>query len=390
MAGVPSAAQGVIPFAGAALPYREKFFTKGSWTPGTSTTDCSPNGNAIKSYGYARALRIYTTNTTAGSGGNTSADFPWDLYSQISVTQPNGEELYGGPTWTGLHAYVAAQNSGWKLNNDPATWQTYSAAGTGPTLDLPIPFEINPQYGLGALPNQDFSAPWKLQLTGNTSAGIWTTAPTTTPVMTTAIFLDAWTVPAATNPLTGQQQQTAPVFLGTLSKWTLQTYTVPASTQFEVPFSRRGNAYRHLVFIILNSSGARIATTNFPNPITLTWDGTVIRSNDDVALWLDDSYQLRGGAAAATPVTNLTGVVPLSMSAVSGADWQGSANSLGEESFWGTVQSSTVSLNGTWGSTAATLQQLTNDVQLVDLTGNPYQFNAGVYLQAPAQPSVRP
>ena len=385
MPGSPNVG-GVIPFTGASLPYREQFFSK-AWTPTTTAQDVSPTGNAIKSYGFARALRVYTTSAS-GSGGNLAADSPWVIYSNVQVTQPNGEELYGGPTFSGWHAYQAARHSAWKLNNDPATWQSYSATAAGPTTDLVIPFEINPQYGLGSLPNQDFSAPWKLTLTGNTIANIWTTAPTTTPTFTTACFLDAWTVPAAQNPLNGQAQQIQPVFLGTLSKWTLQSYPTTAAA-LEIPFSRRGNAYRRLIFTVRNSSNARISVTNFPSPIALRWDGTVIRTNDNVQMWLDDDYMIMGGQAAGTPTTPPTGEISLSMAAMSGADWQGSANSLGEEPFWGTVQSSTISLSGTWGSTG-TLEQVTNDVQLVDLSGNPYQFNSGVYLQAPAQVSARP
>ena len=387
MAGSPNVG-GVIPFTGAALPYREQFYSQ-TWTPTTSAQNVSPSGNAIKSYGFARALRVYTS-TTGGGGGNFAADAPWNTYSNVQVTQPNGEEMYGGPTFTGYHAYLAAQQSAWKLNNDPAQWQTYSATASAPVMDLPIPFEINPQYGLGALPNQDFSAPWKVQLTGNTIANIWTTAPTTTPAFTTAIFLDAWTVPSANNPLNGQPQQIQPVYLGTLSKWTLQSYTIPASTAYEVPFARRGNAYRKLVFITRGAANARVATSNFPNPLSLRWDGTVIRTNDTTAMWLDDEYQIRGGAAGSTPATAQTGVISLSMSAMAGIDAQGTANSLGEEPFWGTVQSSTITLSGTWGANVTLLEQITNDVQLVDLTGNPYQFNQGVYLQAPAQASARP
>jgi hypothetical protein len=257
-------------------------------------------------------------------------------------------------------------------------------------MDLPIPFEINPQYGLGALPNQDFSAPWKLTLVGNTNANIWTTAPTTAPTFTTAVFLDAWTQPAAINPLNGQPQQTQPFYLGTLSKWTLQSYVIPAATAYVVPFSRRGNAYRRLVFLARGAANARVASTNFPNPVALRWDGTVIRTNDDPVLWTDDDYMLQGGAAGSTPTTQPTGVIGFAMDAIAGADWQGSANGFGEEPFWGTVQSSTVSLSGTWGASITLLEQITNDVQLVDLTGNPYQFNQGLYLQAPAQASARP
>jgi hypothetical protein len=387
MAGSPNVG-GVIPFTGASLPYREQFFST-TWTPTTAGQNVSPPGNAVKSYGFARALRVYTT-AASGGGGNLAADAPWNVYSNVQVNQPNGEELYGGPTFSGWHAYQAARHSAWKLNNDPATWPSYSAVAASPAMDLVIPFEINPQYGLGSLPNQDFSAPWKLQLTGNTVANIWATAPTTVPTFTTAVFLDAWTVPAAQNPLNGQPQQIQPVYLGTLSKWTLQSYVIPSATSFEVPFARRGNAYRRLIFTTRGAASARVAASNFPNPLSLRWDGTVVRTNDTATLWIDDDYMIMGGQAAATPTTTPIGEIALSMAAMAGLDAQGAANSLGEEPFWGTVQSSTITMSGTWGASVTLLEQVTNDVQLVDLTGNPYQFNAGVYLQAPAQQSARP
>src|SRR5438105_8722494 len=102
-----------IPFVGAAHRYREKIWTK-QWTPGTAAVDLSPPGGAIKSYGYLRALILWVTTTAAGSGGNLAADAPWNLFSQIAVTQPNGEEMFGGPTFTGYHAFQAAKHSSWK------------------------------------------------------------------------------------------------------------------------------------------------------------------------------------------------------------------------------------------------------------------------------------
>ena len=71
MAGSPNV-PGTIPFAGASLPYREQFFST-TFTAGTSTQNVSPPGNSIKSYGYARALRVYTT-ASGGSGGNLAAE----------------------------------------------------------------------------------------------------------------------------------------------------------------------------------------------------------------------------------------------------------------------------------------------------------------------------
>ena len=63
-----------------------------------------------------------------------------------------------------------------------------SNSATSPLLVLTIPFEINSENGLGSLPNQDASAPFKLQVTGNTSANIWQTAPTTIPAPIAAEF----------------------------------------------------------------------------------------------------------------------------------------------------------------------------------------------------------
>lgn len=361
------------------------------WQPGTALRDLSPPGGAIKSYGYLRSLELRVSTASAGTGGNLAADAPWNLFSQLSVTQPNGEEMYGGPTFSGYHAFLAAQHQGWRLNNDPATMPSFTSSATSPSLVLPIAFEMDAEHGLGAIPNQDFSAPWKLQVTGNTSANIYQTAPTTAPTLQLDVFMNCWTVPSPVNALNPNvMQEVAPSLLGTLNKWTVQQYTVPASSNFNVLLQRKGNAIRNLVFIIRNSSGARLATTIFPDPLTVKWDGTVIRANDTPVLVVDDEYHTRGGAAAATPVTAQGGVMTLQMSDVAGIDAQGVAENFGMNAFWGTVQSSTLEIGGTWGAAAATLEVLTNDVQFVDLQGNPYAFAYGGYLQAPAQPGARP
>jgi hypothetical protein len=379
-----------IPFTSAALRYRELFHTRTGITLGAAAQDVSPPGNAIKSYGYLRRLLLVVTGS-GGSGGALAADAPWNFFSQISVTQPNGEEMFGGPTFTGYHAFLAALNSGRYLNDNPLTWPSFVGSAPNFRFVLPIDFEIDTEHGVGALPNQDFSAPWKLQLTVNTSSAVFQTAPTTAPTFTVEAYIDCWTVPSPTNPLNPSiQQEVAPPLLGTLSKWSLQQYTVPASSAFNVLLQRKGNAIRNLVFVIRNSAGARLATTVFPKPLAVRWDGVVIRASDDPLLIVDDEYRVRGGEAAATPVTPQAGVMAIKMSDIAGIDVQGAGENFGMGSFWGTVQSSTLDISGTWGAAAATLEVLTNDVQFVDLAGNPYAFAYGGYLQAPAQAGARP
>lgn len=384
-----------LPFTSAALRYREKIYTKADIDLATTAQDASPPGNSIKSYGYLRGLLIHVRGS-GGTGGNLNADAPWNFFSQVSVTQPNGEELFGGPTFSGYHAFLAALHAGRFLDNDPRNWPTWDE-GTDANFEfvLPITFEMDAEKGVGALPNQDFSAPWKLQLTVNTLANVFQTAPTTEATYDLDIFMDCWTVPSPVNPLNPQvQQEVAPPLLGTLNKWTIQQYTVPASSAFNVLLQRKGNAIRNLVFTIRNSSGARLATTIFPDPLSIRWDGTVIRSDDRPALLVDDEYKTRGGYRDNTATNNTNeapaGVMALQMSDIAGVDAQGVAEAFGMGAFWGTVQSSTIELGGTWGAAAATLEVLTNDVQFVDLAGNPYAFSYGGYLQAPAQVGARP
>ena len=380
-----------LPFTSAALRYRELFFSRSAAvTLSTAAQDSSPPGGAIKSYGYLRRLIILVTGS-GGTGGNLAADAPWNFFSQISVTQPNGEEMFGGPTFTGYHARLAAEHAGWRAIDNPAILPSF--VGTAPNFRfaLPIVFEMDAEKGVGALPNQDFSAPWKLQLTVNTSAAVFQTAPTTAATYTVEVFMDCWTVPSPINALNPNiQQEVAPPLLGSLNKWTIQQYAVPASSLFNVLLQRKGNAIRNLVFIIRNSSGARLASTIFPDPLSVRWDGTVIRTGDDQLLVVDDEYATRVGESSSTPTTPQAGVIALQMSDVAGVDVQGAGEAFGMGAFWGTVQSSTLEIGGTWGAAAATLEVLTNDVQFVDLAGNPYAFAYGGYLQAPAQAGARP
>jgi hypothetical protein len=379
-----------LPFTSAALRYREKIFSKAAFSLTAAAQDVSPPGGAIKSYGYLRRLLLHVVGT-GGTGGNLAADAPWNFFSQISVTQPNGEEMFGGPTFSGFHAVLAAEHAGRFLNDTPDTLPSFTSSATAPTFVLPINFEIDAEKGVGSLPNQDFSAPWKLQLTANTSTAFWQTAPTTAPTFTLDVFMDCWTVPSPVNALNPQvQQEVAPPLLGTLSKWTIQQYAVTASTAQNVLLQRKGNAIRNLVFVIRNTAGARLATTIFPDPLSVKWDGTVVRANDRPALVVDDEYATRGGVSMTTPFPARAGCITLQMSDMAGIDAQGVAEAFGMGAFWGTVQSSTMEIGGTWGAAAATLEVITNDVQFVDLAGNPYAFAYGGYLQAPAQPGARP
>lgn len=389
-AGTPR--QVTIPFVGAAHAFRRKYYTATPAIVGAATLDASPAANKIFAYGYLRSHATKVTAKTAGSAGGTYAyGGVWNLVSNYVVRQPGGQEMFGGPNMTGWLTYLANKQSGWKLYSDPALYPSYSASVTSPSFVLRSIFEINAQSGLGSLPNQNDAAPWQVTLTQNSSAA-WTTVPTTTePILQYDYFIECWTVPSPRNPLRPNVRQiTAPPLLGTLNKWTVQQYQVPGGSAFDVPIVRKGNSLRNLGVVTFNSSNVPIATSNFPNPYTLQWDGTVIRVNDDPALVIDDEYMTRGGAAAVTPETQDTGVLFFKYGDVAGIDVSAlGLDGLGMARQWGTTQTSTITFGGTWGATVSYVNFLTNDVQYVLPSPNPYALAAGEpYLSNMAQPSA--
>jgi hypothetical protein len=391
----------VIPFVGAALPYRRKYYTAtqqlGGVTQGAgSAVDVSPAGNKIFAYGWLRAHTVRVSTSTAASSGGTIGQFGVPgVFNVVQIRQPGGQELFGGPNFSGWHAYLAQKYSAWRAVNDPFVLPSY-ATGTSPSIVLRSVFELNHQTGLGCLPNQNDAAPWQAQYSlaaaGTGGNAFYTTVPTTTnPTLSIQYFVECWTVPSPQNPLRPNVlQATAPPLAGTLNKWTVQQLVVPGGSAFDATVVRKGNSIRHLGVINFNSSNAIIATSNTPDPLTVQWDGQVVRANDSPVLMIDDDYMTRVGAAAATPVTADVGVVWIKNSDLAGIDLSAvGLDGLGMSRQWGTTQTSTISLGGSWGATVSYVQFLTNDVQYVLPSPNPYAARSGEpFLQNMAQPSA--
>lgn len=386
--------QVVIPFVGAAHAFRRKYYTAKPAIVGTAQVDASPAANKIFAYGFLRAHAIHVTAATAAStGGSYGYGGVWNLLANYVVRQPGGQEMFGGPNMTGWLTYLANKQAGWKLYNDPAEYPSYTTSVTSPSFVLRSIFEINAQSGLGSLPNQNDAAPWQITAVQNTAAVLYSTAPTTTNLTAQYdYFIECWTVPSPRNPLRPNVQQiTAPPLLGTLNKWTVQQFQVPGGSAFDVPLVRKGNSLRNLGVITFNSSNIPIsALTNVPNPLTVQWDGTLIRANDDPNLILDDEYMTRGGAAAPTPETADTGVLFLKFGDPGGVDISAlGLDGLGMVKQWGTTQTSTITFGGTWGGSVSYVNWLTNDVQYVLPSPNPYALSAGEpFLSNMAQPSA--
>lgn len=392
----------VVPFNAAGHMYVERFTRVLPPIIGTSPVDVSPGQNAVQTYGYLRSILIWGQNAVTGviGTGTLAPDAPQNILQQVSLTDPNGAEIYGGPVWSGWDTYLAEKYGGYFLVNDPTLSPLYTTSVIVPRFPWRVWLEMNSNSGLGSLPNMDAQSPYKLKCVQNIVANIFGVAPTTAPTMQFDYYIESWTVPEPVNRITGQPQAIAPLGLGavgglqngaTVQHWTKASPSVTANSAYTLAATRKGNIFRNVVLCVRNSSGVRQTLANgFPPFLTYAWDGAPLYSGIDPNYLVERFYRQAGGQTGATNQAQDTGVIAFPYSNPSGVDTQGVApDSFGWNRFVGTVQSSRIEWSGTWGANAASVDILTNDVNFVDLTGSPYSFGFAQQLQAPAQPQIR-
>ena len=399
---MPSVPQ--LSFRASAHEYIEKFNSSAATAMTTSTVDLSPPSNSVQSYGFLRRIKIRMRNSaTASSGGTLSTDSPSNFINTLKLTDPNGSEIYGGPTWGGFEAMMAEKYGTYKANNDPEVSTLYAATTTAPTFLWTIPLELSESSGYGALPNFDAQSPYKLTCVLNTVANSYQTAPTTTnPSVIFDYIIECWTLPDSVNKLSGMSQSQFPPGIGmlpgvqgvgcTVQHWSKSNPTITASSAVAAAFIRKGNTYRNVVMVVRNSSSVRQAVSNFPNPLTFSLDGAPLWNNIDPAVIVEAFWRREGSAAApggSVGTVQDTGVVPVIFGSITGDNNAGSDGTLGSQGWLGNNQASRIEMSGSWGSNASILDVLTNDVNAVTLEGSAYAFAFGQQLQAASLPSVR-
>src|SRR5581483_7069222 len=150
-----------VSFRGSVHEYIEKWATSNAVQLSSTATDISPSQNAIISYGFMRRIKLRLRNSVAGTGGNLNADYPAKILSTIKVVDPNGAEVYGGPTWSGYEAYLAEKYGAYKAVNDAALSSLFANSATAPLFLWTIPFEMAESSGFGSLPNFDAQSPYQ-------------------------------------------------------------------------------------------------------------------------------------------------------------------------------------------------------------------------------------
>src|SRR3954454_19174227 len=256
---------GTVPFTSAAHEYNEPFADNTN-TPGANATNVGPLD--VSAQGYLRHLWILVQATGGSLGaGVLSADYPFNIFQTISLTDVNGAPLFGpldgyGAMWANIAGGVGG---GAKV--DPRGLPSY--VGTiNTTFALRVPVEISHHDGLGALANQNAAAAYKFAYTLNPSATLYSTAPTTVPAFRVRAWLEAWTLPNDLDVL-GRPQAQLPPRHGT-SQYTSQFIKAVGVGANSILLPRVGNLLRYLLVIARTGAGVRQDNV-FMDPVQFQW-----------------------------------------------------------------------------------------------------------------------
>jgi hypothetical protein len=242
-------------------------------------TPYSPSPNS-----YLRGIWLLVTGTTAANAATVAfqPDAPFNVIQSITLQDANQKPIVGPVT--GHQLAMINKWGGYHNLGDPRASAIFNlTAGVGSGLGgsfafvLYVPLEIVARDALGALQNKSSSSQFQLTVTLNTSASVYSTAPTTAPSVNVVALEDGWVQPKGADA-TGNPLAQSPPQLGTTQYWTVGSYSnLNGSIQTQLT-QGLGYPVRNMVAINYDvATSARAAgDTNFPNPAQFIFKGTTL------------------------------------------------------------------------------------------------------------------
>lgn len=279
--------QGGIPFRRATVPRTDKLqvISGINVSAAIQRFDQSIDGS-----GYLAAVNIDVQVVTAGNAAATAynEDGPYNFLNSVVLRDVNGELI----NITGYHLFLANLYFGYtptlsrESSLDTNVFQKVTGAGaTGGSFHyhLYAPAIINRRNLLGLVGNQDRAQRYSLRTDLDTTATIYSVAPTNPGAITITKTYENYAVPPATNQFNVPQQQFPDAF-GALHFIT-QTVSEAApngGSTVNHYLKRVGNTIRAIV-LVFRSNGTRVtAEANLPTGVQMKIGDTTI-FNENVA-----------------------------------------------------------------------------------------------------------
>lgn len=241
----------------------------------TQTATHSTSTQALTPYefqvdGYLSGALIRVTATTAGNSAATAfqADGPFNVLQSVIVEDIGGKQILG--PLDGWKLYVLNRFGGFVFNSDAKANGVYTVTtGSGATggsyrFTLRVPIQVRRRDAMGSLPNRNASATFKLKLTLNTIAQVYSTAPTAAASINVQIQQHGWAT-SDNRDYKGNGVSPAPNGVGSLLYTDVETIQL-SSGAFNQRMATFGGLMRLLVFELRDSTGSRAqGESDFPS-----------------------------------------------------------------------------------------------------------------------------
>ena len=216
--------------------------------------------------GYLRALNISVIGT-GGTGGTFQADAPYNVIQSLLLRDPFGEPIVQADGFALRLVDMYGGQGGFWNASDPANLPSAALTSPNTTVRYRVPVEVTSSDGYTSIPLLNAAAVPSLDITLNTSAAIFSVAPTGTLVYAIRVEEEYWVAPVDNPSL-------APPDVGSSAQWSIAPGNplIGSAANVAVELPRKGAWIHTLILVLRDSTGARI--DQFPNPMELWIDGT--------------------------------------------------------------------------------------------------------------------
>lgn len=237
--------------------------------------------------GYLAGAIVRVTATTASNAATVAfqADGPFSVLQSVIVEDIGGKQILG--PLDGWKLYVLNRFGGFVYNSDARANGVYTTtAGAGATggsyrFTLRIPIQVRRRDAMGALPNRNASATFKLKLTINTIASVYSTAPTNPASVNVQVQQHGWAT-SDQRDYKGNPASPTPNGVGSLLYTDVETIQLAAGS-FNQRMSTFGGSLRVLIFELRDSTGSRAqGELDFPTLFEVEMDKVKVFSRSPV------------------------------------------------------------------------------------------------------------
>lgn len=249
---------------------------------GTLTTSQIPLATFYpKTNGFLADMWIsMSTNATPNTSANVAfnEDYPLKAVSVFQLSDTGGQPILG--PMTGWELAIFVKWGGFSFSDDVKQSQTYAAttgtstAGGFFSFVLHIPVQFVKREPLGPLPNTNSNNAFAVDITLDTLAHIYSTAPDSAPTYTVQIWQDSYRQSSGKDAQ-GNATVTTPPGLGAVLY--LRRNTMDVSTgAVDQELSQQEGSYRALHFVLRDSNGSRQqGDSDWPSPAQVYFNNDV-------------------------------------------------------------------------------------------------------------------